>query len=127
MKRSAHFRARLHPRTTLAKLRKSWNGSCEVPVVQGLRGNTKEAVLAVTAAAGRLALSIWHLALSNHAEEYEGFSRFASLGRGSPVDTQDLSGNEAFPAGRTLWAHHSDASVHCVYRCQHCRRLRETR
>jgi hypothetical protein len=24
-----------------------------------------------------------------------------------------------FPAGRTVWAHQSDASVHCVDRCQH--------
>src|SRR5258705_14006922 len=79
MKRCAHFRARLHPRTTLAKLRKSWNGCREVSVVQGLRGDTRDTVSAVTAV-----ISIWHLAfgiwqMQSAGRFYERLSRFASL------------------------------------------------
>jgi hypothetical protein len=40
-----------------AKLRKSWNKSGEVPVVQGLRGVANDYVLVTTSSAGVEALS----------------------------------------------------------------------
>src|SRR5882724_12497776 len=74
MKRCAHFRARLHPRTTLAKLRKSWNGSGEVPVVQGLRGDIEGPVLSL-------------------AESYRVLGvRTGSLSRGGLIATADDAG-----------------------------------